>query len=102
MDLTWPGSYHFKSPEGENMTVDDSKLKVVPTPIYIYSELLQVYNCFKCSMYVCTYIDTEFIHDHSVKYKYSSKLTIGLAVGGGVALLIAIALCVLGTVYYRR
>lgn len=49
-------------------------------------------------MYI--HIGTIIIHDHSVNS--SSKLTIGLGIGGGVSLLVAVVLCIMGTVYYKR
>ena len=43
-------------------------------------------------------IDTSYIHDN----KKSTKLAVELGVGIGLALLVAIVLCVAGIVYYRR
>ena len=37
-----------------------------------------------------------------VKSSTSSKLAVELGVGGGVALLVAIVLCIAGIAYYRR
>ena len=56
-----------------------------------------LYNYFVCHVFI---LATVFVHDESVRS--SSKLAIGLGVGGGVVLLVAIVLCILGITYYRR
>ena len=49
-------------------------------------------------LYMLLLIDTSYIHDN----KKSTKLAVELGVGIGLALLVAIVLCVAGIVYYRR
>ena len=93
--------YYLLSPHNKNLTIFDAKIKVQKVVIVVepckFTVIMLSFKHMYHTATIFVYNETESLTSSS-----SKKLAIELGVAGGIALLIAIVLCIGGITYYRR